>query len=108
MKDLCAHILQKGARYVARTDVPWELVRTEERAHRAAAERTYATSEHVDDYLAEKMAAWYQEVCLMEQPFLKDPKKVVGQVLESLQTRLGDSIELRRFSHYSVVDGKTA
>lgn len=91
---------------MSRTDVPWELVRTEERAHRAAAERTYATSEHVNDYLEEKMSGWYQEVCLMEQPFVKDPKKVVGQVLESLQNKLGDSIELRRFSHYAIENGK--
>lgn len=104
-KELCAQIMDKGAKFVARTEVPWELVRSEERAHRVEAEKTYATSEHVDDYIHDKMAAWYQEVCLLEQPFAKDPKRVVGQVLEALQARLGDSLELRRFSHYAVENG---
>lgn len=106
-RDLCAQILQRGARYVSRQDVPWEMARAEERNYRVTAETTFATSDRIDDFLLEKMSAWYAEVCLLEQPFLKDPSKVVGQVLEGLQQTLGDQIELRRFSHYSLSDGKT-
>ena len=105
-RALCQQLLERGARYVSRQDVPWETIRNEERAHRTTAETTFASSERIDDYLLEKMAAWYGEVCLLEQPFIQEPKRVVGQALESLQHAVGDQIEIRRFSHYVVTEGR--
>jgi len=103
---LCAQILERGARYVARQDVPWESIRSEERSHRATAESSFASSERIDDYLLEKMSAWYAQVCLLEQPYRKDPSRVVGQVLEGLRHTLGDQLEVRRFSRYDLSDGQ--
>ncbi len=105
-QELCAQIMERGARYVARADVPWETIRAEERAHRTTAETTFASSERIDDFLLEKMSAWYAQVCLLEQPYRKDPSRVIGQVLEGLQHTLGDQIEVRRFSRYDVADGR--
>lgn len=105
-RELCAQVLEKGARYVARQDVPWETIRTEERAHRTTAEASFATSDRIDDYLLEKMSTWYSQVCLLEQPFRQDPARVVGQVLEGLQQALGDQIEVRRFSNFDVGNDK--
>lgn len=102
IQEICGQILDDGACYVARQDVPWEAIRAEERSHRSEAETSFASSERIDDYLLDKMSAWYAQVCLLEQPYRKDSSRVVGQVMEGLQHVLGDRIEIQRFSRYEV------
>ncbi|HXE73237.1 MAG TPA: hypothetical protein VNO81_11320 [Candidatus Nitrosotenuis sp.] len=101
-RDLCEHILASRPIWVSRTDIPWEKVREEERLIRADAEKRFATSDHINDFLQEKMNAWYQKVCLMEQPFYKDRSKVVGQVWQNLSEALDDYIEIRRLACFAV------
>ncbi len=104
VREICGQILEGGASHVARKDVPWETIRAEERTHRAEAEGNFASSERIDDHILDRMSAWYARICLLEQPYRKDPSRVVGQVLEGLQHSLGDQIEIQRFSRYDITD----
>lgn len=106
-RDLCTQILKCAPLWVCRNDIPWERVRAEERRHRSRAEREFATSERIEDYLVERMSLWYSQVCLMEQPFYRDPSRLVGQVWQSTRRLLGDELEVCRFERYTI-DEKVA
>jgi len=52
-----------------------------------------------------RMGKWYEEVCLLEQPFIKDDSKTVKQVIEESVSTIGENIKLRRFVRFELGEG---
>ena len=52
-----------------------------------------------------RIKKYYTEVCLLEQPFIKDPDKSVQDLLNDLITKIGENIKVRRFTRYEVGEG---
>ncbi len=55
--------------------------------------------------VAGRMGKFYKEVCLLEQPFVKDDSKTVGEILTDAISRIGENIKVRRFSRYVLGEG---
>ena len=59
--------------------------------------------EHILDRIVEgKLAKFYEQVCLLEQPFIKDEDKTIGTLVTEMIARLGENIVIRRFVRYEV------
>jgi elongation factor Ts len=88
--------------YLDRESVPEELVASEKAIYRAKCEAD-GKPEKVWDRIVEGMLdKFFQDVCLLEQPFVKDPSVTVGELVVQAAAKLGEKVEIRRFTRYQV------
>jgi len=105
LNDLCLHICATAPLAVRREDVPADLV---EREKRIAREQVAGKKpDNVIEKIVEgKLAKWYAERVLLEQPFVKDQDRTVQTILSELVARTGENIVVRRFARFEM--GETA
>ncbi len=103
--DLVLHIAFATPHYIAREQVPAEVVEAERKVYRAQALEE-GKPEHIIERIVEgKLDKFYQTVCLLEQPFVKDEDKVVEELIKDQIARLGENIVVRRFARYELGEG---
>jgi elongation factor Ts len=106
VKDVVMQITASSPLYVRREEVPPEVLEREKTIYRNQA-RESGKPEKILDKIAEgKLEKFYQEVCLMEQPFIKNADITIRELLEELVTKLGENILIRRFVRFQL--GETA
>ncbi|HAR97284.1 MAG TPA: translation elongation factor Ts [Deltaproteobacteria bacterium] len=101
-KDVAMQITAANPTYIAREDIPDEVKEKEKEIYRNQA-RESGKPEKILDKIAEgKLEKYFQEVCLLEQPFIKDPDVTIKKLLEGLVTKLGEKILVRRFTRFQL------
>lgn len=105
VKDIAMQIAAMSPQYVRREEVPAEVVEKEKEILKAQ-----AMNEGKPEHIAEKMVAgrlekFFNEVCLLEQPFIKDSDKTVEQVLKEKIALIGENINIRRFVRFEKGEG---
>jgi len=105
LNDLCLHICAVSPLAVRREEIPAEAV---ERERRIAREQAAGKKpENVIEKIVEgKLAKWYAEHVLLEQPFVKDPERTVQNLLAELVSKTGENVHIARFARFEV--GETA
>lgn len=105
VKDIAMHIAALNPLYVRRQDVPEEVMLSEKRIYEAQAKAS-GKPENVIVKMAEgKLEKYLKEVCLLEQPFIKNPDTTVERLLVETIAKLGENISVRRFVRYRVGEG---
>jgi elongation factor Ts len=100
--DLALHIAFAAPRYITRDDVPEDVIESERAKYRAQA-LDEGKPEHIVDRIVEgKLAKFYDEACLMGQPFVKDEDKTIRDLIDDALVKLGEKIVLRRFVRYQL------
>lgn len=99
-KDLALHVVAARPQYVRREEVPAEVVAEQKRIFVAqAADKPEA----MRDKIAEgKLGAWYAEIVLLDQKFVKDDTKSVRDVIIGVNSRTGENISVARFARFVV------
>lgn len=87
---------------VDRTGVPEELVERETEIYRQQARETGKPDDIVEKIAVGKLEKWYQDVCLLDQAYIKDPDRKVSDVVNEAVQRLGENVVVRRFTRYEV------
>ena len=106
VKDVVMQITASNPFYIRREDIPSEVLEREKTIYRNQA-RDSGKPEKILDKIAEgKLEKFYQEVCLMEQSFIKNTDITIKELLEELVTKLGENIVIRRFARFQL--GETA
>ncbi len=105
LKDMAMQIAAANPRYVQRADVSGEEIEREREIYLRQAQESGKPEKFIEQIVAGKMERFYSEVCLLEQPFIKDPEKKVSDVLTEAITRLREKIEVRRFARYLLGEG---
>ena len=105
VKDIAMHVAAAAPQYVKREDVPASVVEAEKKS-----QMEKAMAEGKPEAIAEKivegrMNKFYSEICLLDQPFVKDPDKTVGQLLTELIAKIGENIVIRRFVRFERGEG---
>ncbi|NLM72773.1 MAG: translation elongation factor Ts [Clostridiaceae bacterium] len=105
VKDIAMQIAAMSPRYVRREEVPAEEIEKEREILKAQ-----AMNEGKPEHIAEKIVAgridkFFNEVCLLEQPFIKDSDKTVEQVLQEKIAQIGENINIRRFVRFEMGEG---
>jgi len=104
-KDVAMHIAASNPSYIRREEVTADVLDREKEIYRAQA-RDAKKSEKVTEKIVEgKLEKFYSEVCLLEQAFVKDPDITIQDLLNGLIGKLGEKIEIRRFTRYQVGEG---
>jgi elongation factor Ts len=102
LKDIAMQVAAASPRYVKREDVSSEELDREREIHRRQALDSGKPEKIVDKIIEGKMDRFYSEVCLLEQAFIKDPDRKVGDLLQDAVVRMGENIQVRRFMRYQV------
>ncbi len=99
-KDVCLHITASYPKAVDRSGVPAELIKQEREIY--AKQVANKPANIVEKIVDGKMEKFYSQVCLLEQPFVKDQDKTVQQVLQELNKQLDDNITIKRFVRFQI------
>jgi len=100
--DIALHIAASNPLFVSRQDVPDSLLSQEKEIYRKQALSEGKKENVVEKIVEGKTDKFYQEVCLLDQPFIRDPEKTVEQLLIEMIARMGENIEIRRFTRYQL------
>ncbi|MCL6515612.1 translation elongation factor Ts [Alicyclobacillus sp.] len=105
--DVAMHIAAAAPQYVRREEVPEDVVAREREILRAQTlnENPNKPANIVDKIVEGRIDKFFKEVCLLEQPFVKDPDKTVEQLVKEKIAQIGENISIRRFSRFVVGEG---
>jgi len=104
--DITLHIAAAAPLYVSREDVPVEKIEEEKDLYRKQA-LNEGKPENIVDRIAEgKINKFFEENCLLEQPFIKDNDITVGDLIKSNIAKIGENIVVRRFVRYVLGEEK--
>jgi elongation factor Ts len=104
LKDIAMHIAATDPRYVRREDVTPEDMEREKEIYRAQAAATGKPAPVVEKIVEGKMSKFYEEVCLLDQPFIKEQSMTISQLIAQKVGKLGENITVRRFARFKVGD----
>ncbi|HWZ43227.1 MAG TPA: translation elongation factor Ts [Candidatus Saccharimonadales bacterium] len=104
VKDIAMHIAAADPKFVRKEDVTAEAFEKEKEIYRAQAAATGKPAPVVEKIVEGKMAKYYEEVCLLDQPFVKEPGINITQLIASKVGKLGENIFVRRFARFKVGD----
>ncbi|MFP5234089.1 MAG: translation elongation factor Ts [Acidobacteriota bacterium] len=102
LKDIAMHIAAVDPRYLGKDEVTAADIEREKEIYRAQAAATGKPANIIEKMLEGKMAKFYEEVCLLEQPFIKDQGLNVAQLIAQKVAKLGENISVRRFARFKI------
>jgi elongation factor Ts len=105
LKDIAMQVAAASPRYVKREDVSPEELEREKEIHRRQALDSGKPEKIVDKIVEGKLDRFYSEICLVEQAFIKDPDRKVGDLIQDAVARMGENIQVRRFVRYQLGEG---
>jgi elongation factor Ts len=100
--DIAMHIAASDPKFVRKEDVTPEAYEREKDIYRAQALASGKPANIVEKMVEGKMAKFYEEVCLLEQPFIKDQTVSIAQLIATKIGKLGENIAVRRFARFKV------
>ena len=104
-KDIAMQIAASRPEYIKKEDVPEDVLNKEREILRAQALNEGKPEKIVDKMVEGRIEKFYKEVCLLEQPFIKDNDKTVGQLISEAIAEIGENIQVRRFVRYELGEG---
>lgn len=100
--DIAMHIAASDPKFIRKEDVTPEAYEREKDIYRTQAASTGKPPQVVEKIVEGKMSKFYEEVCLYEQPFIKDQTISIAQLIAAKIGKLGENISVRRFARFKV------
>ena len=109
VKEIAMHIAaaSPSPRYLSRTEVPADLVEKEKAIYRAQLELSGKPPNIIEKIVEGKLGSFYEQIVLLEQPSIRDPKMTVKQVIDDANKALGTPVTVTRFARLKVGEGAT-
>jgi len=101
-RDLAMHVVASRPLYVSRENVPADLIEQEKANYRAQAADSGKPEQVIDRIVEGKLDKWLSEICLVEQPFVKNPDVTIQSLLADSVAALGENIRVNRFARLAV------
>lgn len=105
VKDIAMQIAASNPQYVRREEVPEEVIEREKEILKAQAMNEGKPANIAEKMVAGRIEKFFKEVCLLEQPFIKDTDKTVQDVLTEKIATIGENINIRRFARFEMGEG---
>ena len=105
VKDVAMQIAAANPQYVRREEIPGEVLDKERQIYRAQAMESRKPEKVIDKIVEGKLEKFYSEVCLLEQPYIKDGDLTIKEVLDALIGKIGEKIQIRRFARFQLGEG---
>jgi elongation factor Ts len=104
VRDLAMQVAAADPKYLRREDVPTEALEKEKEIQRARAIAEGKPEKVADKIVEGRMAKYYEEVCLMDQPFVKENTLTIEQLIKTKIAKLGENISVARFARFKVAE----
>lgn len=101
-KNICLQICSASPLWVRREDVPETAIAAEKEIYVKQAAETGKPANVCEKIAEGKLSKWYSTVCLMEQPFVRDPDRTVEEMAKELSGLVGEKIDVRRFARFQL------
>jgi elongation factor Ts len=101
-KDLAMQVAAAHPHYLAREEVPAAAIEAERTIYRAQVAAAGKPAAVIDKIVDGKMEKFFADNCLLEQPFIKDPQRSVGQLVTDAVATLGENVVVRRFARFQL------
>ena len=102
VKDLAMQVAAAAPRYVAREEVPAAELESERAIYRKQAESTGKPAQVIERIVEGQVERYYKEVCLLEQAFVKQSDRTVGDLVKEAIVRFGVNVAVRRFARFQL------
>ncbi len=101
-RNICLQVAASNPLYIEKEDVPRDILEKERAVLRGQALREGKPEKVIERIIEGRIDKYFQENCLLEQPYIKDPDQSVRDLLNGLIARIGENIVIRRFSRFAV------
>lgn len=101
-KEIAMHIAASSPKYIAISDVPQDVLDKEKEIYATQARNEGKPEKVIDRIVQGRIEKFYQEVCLLEQPWIRDPEKKIKDLINETIARLGENIVIRRFVRFEL------
>lgn len=105
VKDIALQIAAAKPEFVRKEEVPSEVVEKEKEILKAQALNEGKPEKIIEKMVEGRIEKFYKEICLLEQPYIKDPDKTVQQLLTEKVAKIGENINIRRFVRFERGEG---
>jgi elongation factor Ts len=102
VRDLAMQVAASAPRYIRREDVPAGEVDSERQIYRAQAEKSGKPAQVIERIVAGQLDRYFQDTCLLEQAYIKQSDRTVGDVLKEAIVRFGVNVDVRRFARFQL------
>ena len=106
--DVAMHIAAADPRFIRKEDVTAEVMEKEKEILKARALAEGKPEKVIEKMIEGRMSKFYEEICLLEQPFVKEATLTVGQLVKTKIAKLGENISGARFVRFKVGDSQAA
>ena len=101
-REIAMHIAAASPQYVRREDVPADILERERSVYRGQMEGQNKPAAVIDKIVEGKLNSFYEQVCLLDQPSILDPKMTIGQIVQAAIAKMGENIAIPRFARFKV------
>ena len=101
-REIAMHIAAASPQYVRREDVPADILERERSVYRGQMEGQNKPAAVIDKIVEGKLNSFYEQVCLLYQPSIRDPKMTIGQIVQAAIAKMGENIASPRFARFKV------
>jgi elongation factor Ts len=105
VKELGMHIAAASPRWLRREDVPTEEVEKEKAIYRSQMEKENKPAHVIDKIIAGKLGSFFSQFVLVDQPFVRDDKMTVSQLVAQASAKTGENVQISRFVRFRVGEG---
>jgi elongation factor Ts len=102
VKNIALHIAASNPKYISSEDISPEVLEQEKEIIREQFKDSKKPPEIVDKIVQGKLGKFYEEVCLLDQPYVKDDKVAVNQLVASFIAKFGENIRIKRFARFEL------
>lgn len=102
LKEIALQVAAANPQYVRREDVPADVLERERSIYRAQMENSGKPAQVIDKIVEGKLGSFYEQVVLVDQPSIREPKTTVGQLIQSAIAKMGENISVSRFVRFEV------
>ena len=103
--DICLHVAAANPQYLRPEDVPADVLEKEKAILRAQAFEEGKPANIVERMVEGRIKSFYDDNCLLNQKFVKDPSKTISQLVIEATATIGEKIDIRRFVRYEMGEG---
>jgi elongation factor Ts len=108
LHDVAMHIAASDPKFIRKEDVTEEVLAKEVEIQKARALAEGKPEKMLEKIVEGRLQKFYEEICLLEQPFVKEATLTVGQLVKTKIAKLGENISVARFVRFKVGDGAAA
>jgi elongation factor Ts len=101
-REIAMHIAAANPQYVRREDVPADVLERERAIYRGQMEGQNKPPQVIEKIVEGKVNSFYEQVCLIDQPSIRDPKVTIGQAIQAAIAKLGENISVARFVRFKL------